>query len=67
MRYKLRDITPEGMCILVNCPKIYADGKWNYLIVGKRVEPRDVGLEKEVGDAERLVRVPKKLIDEKKR
>lgn len=66
MEYKLRDITPDGMCIFGSCPKIYEEGE-NYLIVGERVEPREVGLEEQVGDAERLIRVPRRLIDERKK
>ncbi len=40
-------------------------GNDNYLIVGKQINPSDIGLEEKVGEGESLVRVSTALIDEK--
>ena len=59
------EITPENMkCIAGACSGIYED-KGTYLIIGEQVDPKKVGLEKKVGEGEVLIKVPKKLIDEK--
>lgn len=57
--------TPEDMrCAVGACNGIYTkEGK--YLIIGKQIDPKKVGLEKKVGEGEVLIEVPKKLIDEK--
>ena len=57
------EITPKSRgCILTACPQIY-EGNDNYFIVGKIVDPKEVGLEKKVGGEEALIEVPKGLID----
>jgi len=67
MKYRLRDITPEDMCIVINCPRIYKEeNSEDYLIVGRVVNPEEVGLAEKVMEGEALVRVPKRLIDERK-
>ena len=79
-KYKLRELTPENMsCAVFNCPAIYEvetecviggcptikEHGDSYLIAGQKVNPKDFGLEGKVGDNEVLIKVPKKLIDEK--
>jgi len=57
------EVTPEDMkCSLIACPSAYGIEN-DYLIVGKKVEAKEFGLEKKVGEGEVLIRVPKKLID----
>jgi len=60
------EVTPKSMiCGLAGvCSGIYKD-EGNYLIIGKQVNPKEFGLEKKVGEGEVLIKVPKKLIDEK--
>lgn len=69
MEYKnIKNITPEEMCVILNCPQIYEARSGScqdvYLIAGKAVDPKEVGLEKKVGEGEILIEIPKKLLDE---
>ena len=59
--------TPKVMeCVGSFCPRIYSEeDKGHYLIVGERIDPKEFGLEEKVSQTEVLVRVPKKLIDDK--
>jgi len=60
-----KELTPKSMsCIVGSCPQIHERDD-NYLIIGEQVNPSDVGLEEKVGQGEVLIKVPKKLIDEK--
>ena len=65
----VRETTPEEMnCIIGGCPSTYeATQKGNkvYLIVGRQINPSDVGLEKKVGEGEVLIEIPRALIDNK--
>ena len=67
-RYKLRELTPKSMICswVIVCPAIYEDKSGKYLIVGKKANPSDFGLEKKVGKDEVLIEVPKKLIDDRR-
>jgi len=47
------------------CSSIY-DFKDSYLIVGERVDPSEVGLEKKVGEGEVLIKIKKEIIDDRK-
>lgn len=59
------ELTSEDMkCAVGPCPGIY-ENKETYLIIGEQVDPKEVGLEKKVGEGEVLIKVPKKLIDKK--
>lgn len=61
------DVTPkEFSCILGNCPQVHKF-RDNYLIIGKRVDPKEVGLVGKVGEGEVLISVPKALIDNKEK
>ena len=68
--YEVEEVTPESMrCSpLPVCPGIYT-GKGNeensYFIIGKQVNPEDAGLAGKVGDGEVLIKVPRKLIDDR--
>lgn len=58
--------TPKSMrCLVSHCTGIYSTETETYLIVGKKVNPIEVGLEGKVGNDEVLIEVPKKLIDER--
>lgn len=70
---RLRELAPyeREMCVSVGCPSTYSarrEGKDVYLIIGKVVNPSEVGLgelEKRIGKGEALIEVPKSLIDNK--
>ena len=65
---EIREVAPKKMrCAVGSCPSIYETvrgGKAVYLLVGKVVNPTDVGLVKKVGEGEMLFEVPAELIDE---
>jgi|TARA_B100001971_G_C17846321_1_gene361160 hypothetical protein len=66
--YKAREITPSKMmCAIGMCPSIYDGCGEDYLIVGKKVDPSEFGLEKKVGEDEVLISISKKIIDEKQK
>jgi len=63
----LREITPQYlMCSGSCCPRIY-EGKGKYLIIGKKVDPKEFGLKGKVGEGEVLIKIPKALIDKKEK
>lgn len=74
------EITPKNMaCSGLACPSIYEEQfaaigcpsieehEGRYLIVGKREDVKEFGLEKKVGEGEILISVPKELIDNMKK
>ena len=62
------ELTPKEMqCgAMLGCSSIYGTDEESYLIIGEQVNPKDFGLEKKVGKNEILIKVPKRLIDEKR-
>ena len=48
-----------------SCPAIFKDEKGSYILIGKLVDHKELGLSERVGKDEVVVEVPKKLIDEK--
>ena len=52
-------------CGVGACPTIYVDkdNKELYLIVGKRLDPKEFGLAEKVSQEETLVAIPKSLLD----
>ena len=57
------DITGNEVADLENCcPQIYQPGE-NYLVIGKKIDPEEVGLERKVSGDEVLISVPKSIID----
>ncbi len=71
--YKLTNITPKDMQCFggLGCPAIYQEGgatsphqpSEDYLIVGRQIDPSSFGLENKVSKGEVLIRVPRRLID----
>jgi hypothetical protein len=65
----IKELTPKEMlCCIGACPSTYEatrEGKEVYLVVGKKINPSDAGLEKKVGEGEALVEIPRALIDNK--
>ena len=60
-------ISKDEKCALaLSCPAIYDEGiEKDYLIIGKKRNPEDFGLEKKVGKDEVLISVPKGIINNK--
>lgn len=58
----LRDLTPEAeRCLLGACPGAYERGE-SYLIIGRTVDPRELGLAQRVGKGETLIEISKNLL-----
>ncbi|MCD4666891.1 hypothetical protein K8R47_03715 [archaeon] len=53
----------DGGCIVGGCPEIYDTEQDVYLIIGKKVNPKEAGLVKKLGDNEVLIEIPKGLLD----
>ena len=65
-KYRLVDRTPRAMrCGIGACAAIYEGKENDYFIVGKQVDPKELGLAGKVGSGEVLIKVPKALIDER--
>lgn len=64
--YEVEDLTPKSMkCVIANCPTI-EEHEGKYLIIGKKANPSDFGLEKKVGKDEVLIEIPKEIIDNRR-
>ena len=62
------EVTPKHMkCCISACPAIFKDGKEKYFVIGKKVNPKKLGIANKVGKDEVLIEVPKALIDEKEK
>ncbi len=63
------EITPkEMMCALLSCPAIYNKKGKDYYIIGEKVvgeELKALGLEKKVGANEVMIKIDKRIIDDR--
>lgn len=67
-KYNIIEITSKAdMCMAHACSGIYEDQSNKYLIIGKKANPSDFGLEKKVGKDEVLIEIPKKIIDNRRK
>ncbi|MEK6761028.1 MAG: hypothetical protein AABX93_03850 [Nanoarchaeota archaeon] len=66
--YEVERVTPSDMQCLggLGCPEVYQDIE-NYLIIGTQIDPKEAGLEGKVGKKEALIKVPKRLIDDRQK
>ena len=65
--YEVERVTPKEMCLGgLGCPEVYQNAD-SYFIIGEKVEAEEAGLEGKVGKNEVLIKVPRKLIDERQR
>ena len=65
--YEVERVTPKDMeCALGACLEVYQDAE-SYFVIGERIEPEEAGLVGKVGKNEVLIKVPRKLIDERQR
>ncbi len=54
------------MCAACACPAIFKTNKGSYALIGKKLNAKDLKVDKRVGKDEVLIEVPKKIIDSKK-
>ena len=70
MRTRLKitkNLTPKiEMCAACACPAIFKTNKGSYALIGKKLNAKDLKVDKRVGKDEVLIEVPKKIIDSKK-
>ena len=65
--YEVERVTPKEMqCWGIGCPEVYQDAD-SYFIIGEKVEAEEAGLVGKVGKNEVLIKVPRKLIDERQK
>ena len=62
----VKEVTPKEMsCICGGCPAIFETNNNSYVVIGKKINSKSVGLSKRVSKDEILIEIPKKLIDKK--
>ena len=62
----VKEVTPKEMsCIVGGCPAIFETNNNSYVVIGKKINSKSVGLSKRVSKDEILIEIPKKLIDKK--
>jgi hypothetical protein len=63
----VKNITSEKMkCAVGVCPAIFDTAKDYYLIIGEIADPKQYDLVNKIGKNEVLIKISKKIIDEKK-
>ena len=56
---------PEYKCVLGACPSAFEDTEnSSYLIIGTKVDPKDLGLSERVGEGEVLIKIPKGILED---
>ena len=72
----IRELTPKGMIKILpewmnsclgglGCPAIFETDQDSYILIGKKLNPKDFNLTRRTAKDEILIEVPKKLIDKK--
>lgn len=61
---KLKEITPKAyQCAAWACPSVYkVVGKDKLVIVGSKVNPKELGISKKVGKNEQVVMIDKEML-----
>ena len=60
----MREVTPKPqMCVVGACPAIFESNKKSYLIIGKKINGKDLGISKRIAKDEILIEIPKELLD----
>ncbi len=62
---KMNEITPKSYrCYLVACPAVYSiEGEGKLAIVGKKADPKDLGIADRVGKDEQVIIVDREMIE----
>ena len=70
MKTKLKitkELTPKiEMCGIGACPAVFETNKGSYAIIGKKLDAKNLWVDKRVGKDEVLIEVPKNIIDNKR-
>ena len=62
-----KELTPKiEMCGIGSCPAVFETNKGSYAIIGKRLDAKNLKVDKRVGRDEVLIEVPKGIIDNKR-
>lgn len=66
--YEVERVTPKEMQCFggLGCPEVYQNED-SYFIIGEKVEAEEAGLVGKVGKNEVLIKVPRRLIDERQK
>lgn len=68
---KLRDLTPASqkqLCFpLPGCPAIFESDDEHYVIIGKLLDSKSLGISDRVSEDEVVIKIPKLIIDEMSR
>jgi hypothetical protein len=64
MTKKLTELTPAHLQSYPSyCPAVFVTDQGNYYIIGKRVDPNQVGLTERVMEGEELIEISSELIE----
>ena len=62
-----KELTPIESCIGgMGCPAIFETNQNSYVIIGKKINAKELGISNRLGKNEVLIEVQKNLIDKKK-
>ena len=68
----IKEVTPKEMfcikgtsCLFGGCPAIFETNNNSYIIIGKKVNGKSLGISKRISKDEILIEVQKSLIDKK--
>ena len=63
----MEELTPEPLqCGVGACPAIFKTNRETYALIGKKLDPKEMKVDKRVGKDEVLIEIPKELIDNKR-
>jgi hypothetical protein len=61
-----KELTPASMnCSAVGCPAIFETNQDSYILIGKVVDSKELGISERIGKNEIAVEIPKRLINKK--
>lgn len=60
-----KNLTPKGMCGIGSCPGIFETNNGSYAIIGKKLNAKNLKVDKRVGKDEVLIEIPRGIIDNK--
>ncbi len=62
-----KELTPKTeMCSAMVCPAVFETNKGSYAIIGKKLDAKNLKVDKRVGKDEVLIEIPKDIIDNKR-
>ncbi len=62
-----KELTPKAMsCTAVACPAVFETNNGSYAVIGKKLNAKNLKVDKRVGKDEVLIEIPKNIIDNKR-